>query len=353
MDNETQFCASVEDIHSSYNPPVIIITFILGFIGNVIALWIFCFHAKSWKPNTVYSLNLAIADTLLICCLPFRADYFVREKNWIFGDVACRLKVFLISLNRVGSIVFLTVTAIDRYFKVVHPHHKVNKIPTRCAVKVAGALWILAVAICSHLLSEPHTFKHNNLTYCEPFNVYQRGNPLTIWTDTVFILFKFVLPASIILFSTSCIIWKLKQMETEMRGKYKRAVKLVIAVAAVFIFCFLPTNIAVLAVIITKQRATEDCKSYETAVHVFYNTLFVTYLNSVLDPVIYYFSSSTFKDALKKALVPLNLSLFRSATSEGIQPREPKRELVVDQHLKKAPVCNTCDQCQTESTMNV
>ncbi|XP_067862406.1 hydroxycarboxylic acid receptor 1-like [Heptranchias perlo] len=353
MANETQQCTSVEDINSSYNPPVIIITFILGFIGNVIALWIFCFHTKSFKPNTVYSLNLAIADTLLICCLPFRADYFVREKNWIFGDAACRVNQFFISLNRMGSIVFLTATAIDRYFKVVHPHHQMNKIPARCAVKVAGALWILAVTISLHLLTEHHDFKHNNLTYCEPFNMYQPLNPLTIWTDIVFGLFNFILPASIILYSTSCIIWKLKQMETEMRGKHKRAVKLVIAVAAVFIFCFLPTNIALLAVVITKQRRREDCKSYETAVQVFYNTLFMTYLNSVLDPVIYHFSSSTFNVTLKKALVPLNLNLFTSATSEGIQPREPKRELVLDQHLKNVPVCNTCDQSQTESTMNV
>uniref|UniRef100_UPI00398F55C9 hydroxycarboxylic acid receptor 3-like n=1 Tax=Pristiophorus japonicus TaxID=55135 RepID=UPI00398F55C9 len=351
MDNMTQLCPSVEDINSSYNPPVIILTFILGFIGNVIALWIFGFHVKSWKPNTVYSLNLAVADTLLICCLPFRADYFVREKNWIFGDVACRLKVFLISLNRVGSIAFLTVMAIDRYFKVVHPHHKVNRIAASGAVKGAGILWIAAVAISVHLLTEEHTFEHSNRTYCEPFNIHQPLSPMTIWTNTVFILFKFILPASIILFSTSSIIWKLKQMKTETRIKYKRAVKLVIAVAAVFIFCFLPTNVAVIAVVITKQ-STEGCKSYETAVHVFYNTLFMTYLNSVLDPVIYYFSSSTFKDALKKALVPLNLSRFRSATGQGIQPREPKIELVVDQHLKEATVCTTCNQSQSEYTVH-
>uniref|UniRef100_UPI00398ECBF1 hydroxycarboxylic acid receptor 3-like n=1 Tax=Pristiophorus japonicus TaxID=55135 RepID=UPI00398ECBF1 len=349
MDNRTQLCTLTEDINSSYNPPVLILTFILGFIGNVIALWIFGFHVKSWKPNIVYSLNLAVADTLLICCLPFRADYFIREKNWIFGDVACRLKIFVIFLNRTASIVFLTVMAVDRYFKVVHPHHKVNRIDASCAMKVAGVMWIVVVAISSHLLTEEHTFEHSNRTYCEPININQPQSFTAIWTDITFILFKFVLPASIILFSTSSIIWKLKHMGTVIQGKYKRAVKLVIAVAAVFIVCFLPTNVAVVAVLITKQ-STEGCKSYATAVQIFYDTLCITYLNSVFDPVIYYFSSSTFKDALKKALVPLNLSLFRSGTSSTTHPKQEPR---VVELAKLASVSTTWDQCQTEPIENI
>ncbi|XP_072357085.1 hydroxycarboxylic acid receptor 1-like [Scyliorhinus torazame] len=348
MDNGS--CVFEKEVPASYNAPIIIVTFILGFVGNVIALWIFCFHAKCCKPNTVYLLNLAIADTLLICCLPFRADYFVRRKNWIFGDAPCRLKVFLISLNRVGSIMFLTLMAIDRYFKVVHPHHRVNKIPTRGAVKVTGAFWILAVAICSHLLAEPHNFKHDNVTYCEPFDMTQPLTPTAIWTDIVFIVFKFGLPASIILFSTSCIIWKLKQMEIESRGKYQRAVKLVIVVAAVFVLCFLPTNIAVIVVLIAKLKVPRDCKSYETAVHIFYNTLFMTYLNTVLDPVIYYFSSSTFKDALTKALAPLELNCFRSTTRRSTQ-RGHKREMVGGQNLNRIRDCNIGDQPQSDVTL--
>ncbi|XP_038646046.1 hydroxycarboxylic acid receptor 2-like [Scyliorhinus canicula] len=249
-----------------------------------------------------------------------------------------------------GSIMFLTVVAIDRYFKVVHPHHRVNKIPARCAVKVTGILWILAVAICSHLLAEPQTFKHDNLTYCEPFDMTQPLTPSAIWTDIVFIVFKFGLPAPIILFSTSCITWKLKQMKTESRGKYKRAVKLVIVVAAVFVLCFLPTNIAVIAVLITRLQVPRNCKSYETAVHIFYNTLFMTYLNTVLDPVIYYFSSSKFKNTLTKALASLNLRCLRSTTLHSTQ-KGPRREMVVGQDLNRIRDCNIGDQPQPDVTL--
>ncbi|XP_062890230.1 hydroxycarboxylic acid receptor 2-like [Mobula hypostoma] len=317
MANSTPQCAPGDDVNSSYNPPVIIVTFILGLAGNTIALWIFCVHVKSRKPSIVYSLNLMIADTLLMYCLPFRAVYFIRRKDWIFGDGLCRLNIFMISLNRIGSVFFLMVIAIDRYFKVVHPLHKVNGISTRCAVMIAGGLWIVAVAICLPLLKYRHDFKQHNVTNCEPFSINKALRPTAIWTDFIFIFFKFLLPVSVILFSTSSIIWRLRQMEAGMRAKYKRTVKLVIAVAAVFVICFLPTSVAVVAVLVTKLRNPFDSKSYHIAANIFYNTLFITYLNSVVDPIIYYFSTSQFQHALEKALLRLNLRCRRSATEQG------------------------------------
>ncbi|XP_059842791.1 hydroxycarboxylic acid receptor 2-like [Hypanus sabinus] len=327
MANSTPECAPGEDVNSSYNPPVIIVTFIPGIVGNTVALWIFCIHVKSRKPSIVYSLNLMIADTLLMCCLPFRADYFLRGKDWIFGEGLCRLNVFMISLNRIGSVFFLMVIAIDRYLKVVHPLHKVNKIPTRCAVMIAGGLWIVAVAICLHLLFAKHDFKQHNVTNCEPFSINKGLSAPAIWTDFIFIFFKFLLPVSVILFSTSSIIWRLRQMEAGMRGKYKRTVKLVTAVAAVFVICFLPTSVAVVAVLVTKLRSPFDCKSYHTAVNIFYNTLFITYLNSVVDPIVYYFSTSQFQHAFEKALFDLNLSSSKSVTEPGTS----REEQTVDQ----------------------
>ncbi|XP_072103801.1 hydroxycarboxylic acid receptor 2-like [Mobula birostris] len=332
MANSTPQCVPAEDVNSSYNPPIIIITFILGLAGNTIALWIFCVHVKSRKPSIIYSLNLMIADTLLLCCLPFRAVYFIRGKDWSFGDGLCRLNTFMISLNRTGGVFFLMVIAIDRYFKVVHPLHKVNKISTRCAVKIAGSLWIVAVAICLHLLTDKHHFEQHNVTNCEPFSITKDLSLRAAWTGFIFMFFKFLLPVSVILFSTSSIIWRLRQMEAEMRAKYKRIVKLVIAVAAVFVIFFLPSSVAAVAVLVTKLRRSIDCKSYHIAANIFYNTLFITYLNSVVDPIIYYFSTSQFRDGLEKALLPLNLSCRRSATEQGTSIEEQ----TVDQQTSSA-----------------
>ncbi|XP_032898903.1 hydroxycarboxylic acid receptor 2-like [Amblyraja radiata] len=333
MERSAQQCVLDETVLSSHTTLVICVTVILGFVGNAIALWIFLFHVKRWKPNTVYSLNLAIADMLLIICLPFRIRYLVHEKRWIYGDVLCRINLFMISINRTGSIFFLMVIAIDRYLKVIHPRHKVNKISAKCAVKIAAALWIMAVAIWLHLVSERHDLEHNNVTLCESFKITSPLNGTSIWSGIVYIIFLFILPASVILFCTSCITWKLRQIKSNARRKYKRTVRIVTTVAAMFIICFMPTNIAFIAVVVTKLISARHCNAFKIAIRLFYNTLFLTYMNSMINPVVYYFLNSSFNNALMKALVRLKLKSGRSVISQETGQEDSMDGLTADRQM--------------------
>ncbi|XP_032898901.1 hydroxycarboxylic acid receptor 2-like [Amblyraja radiata] len=296
---DAQQCVLDETDLSSHTTLVICVIFILGFVGNAIALWIFLFHLKHWKPNTVYFLNLAIADMLLIICIPFRISYMVHENKWINGDVLCRLNLLLISFNRTSSIFFLVVTAIDRYLKVIHRLRKRNTVPARCAVKIAVALWFMAVAIWLHLVTGRHDFKHNNVTLCESFKINSPQNGTSIWISSVYMLFFFIFTALVILFCVSCI-----------------TLKMVTTVAAILIICFMPTNIGFVVVVITKLRSARQCNSFNTARHFFYNTLFLTYLNCMINPVVYYFLNLSFNNALMKALLRLKLKSGRPVTSQ-------------------------------------
>ncbi|XP_041059392.1 hydroxycarboxylic acid receptor 1-like [Carcharodon carcharias] len=276
--------------------PLLLVEFILGSIGNAIALWIFCFRMKPWKPSTIYLFNLTIADFLLMCCLPFRLAYYANQKDWIFGDVACRMLLFMVSLNRAGSIAFLTLVAIDRYFKVVLPHHKLNSMSQRYATVGVTFIWALMILMTSYLLFERHVFEQKNLTYCESFNLYESFNVAATWHDMFFVI-EFVGPLCIILFCTFSIISKLQHKKSEIRRKYKKAIRIVIIVVIVFILCFLPSNIGRL-VVLAQSSKFENSEAYKAAIEGFYITLCLTYINSMLDPIVYYFSSSKFKNAL-------------------------------------------------------
>lgn len=98
-------------------PPVLTIDVILGFLGNIVALWIFCFKLKAWNPNNLFLFSLVIADFLALVSLPLRIDALLRG-HWVFGDRMCRINLFLMFSNRTASITFMTVVAIYRYFKV-------------------------------------------------------------------------------------------------------------------------------------------------------------------------------------------------------------------------------------------
>ncbi|MGH0152700.1 UNVERIFIED_CONTAM: hypothetical protein FKN15_023798 [Acipenser sinensis] len=303
MENQS-CCAFPEPILDVTLPPVLIFVFVFGTIGNIIGLWMFFFLMKTWKPNSVYLLNLAVADTVVIFCLPFRTDYYMRLKNWIYGDAPCRILLFMLAANRAAGIFFLTAIAVDRYLKIVHPHNRINKMTLRYAVYVSCGLWGLIVAMTAYLLFEPHLFLQNNRTQCESFNICPGTNPSAIWHNAFYVL-QFLVPVCVIAYATARIAWQLRSKTIDKTGKIKRAVQFVLAVAIVFVICFIPSSMSRVAVFILKS--------------------------SLLNPVVYYFSSPVFSKEFKKAF---NKLLGRTSAEDGDQSTQPGTNSTSTEHTR-------------------
>ncbi|KAJ8004676.1 hypothetical protein DPEC_G00138790, partial [Dallia pectoralis] len=61
------------------------ILFILGLAGNILALWAL-FRDQSKKNSVrVFLINTALADLLLVACLPFRVLYHSKGNHWDLG----------------------------------------------------------------------------------------------------------------------------------------------------------------------------------------------------------------------------------------------------------------------------
>lgn len=291
-------CAFESPLLDRLLPPILILEFMFGLMGNVVALWMFIFHMDTWKPNSVYLTHLAVADSIVLFCLPFRADYYRRGKNWLHGDVLCRVLLFLLAANRAAGIFFLTAVAVDRYMKIVYPRNCVNQMGLGYALWVSLGLWLLIFLATGYLLFEEHFFENNNRTQCESFNICMGFSPLSTWHNAFYII-QFFLPSSIVAFCTVRITWQLRNRTLDKQGKIKRAVQFVLAVALIFITCFFPSTISRIAVWILKIWY-DECKYFEEANLAFYTSVCFTYFNSVLNPVVYYFSSPVFSGAFKK-----------------------------------------------------
>lgn len=296
--NLSECCAFESPLLDRLLPPILILEFTFGLMGNVVALWMFIFHMDTWKPNSVYLTHLAVADSIVLFCLPFRADYYRRGKDWLHGDVLCRVLLFLLAANRAAGIFFLTAVAVDRYMKIVYPRNCVNQMGLGYALWVSLGLWLLIFLATGYLLFEEHFFENNNRTQCESFNICMGFSPLSTWHNAFYII-QFFLPSSIVAFCTVRITWQLRNRTLDKQGKIKRAVQFVLAVALIFITCFFPSTISRIAVWILKIWY-DECKYFEEANLAFYTSVCFTYFNSVLNPVVYYFSSPVFSGAFKK-----------------------------------------------------
>uniref|UniRef100_A0A672I1X2 Hydroxycarboxylic acid receptor 2-like n=1 Tax=Salarias fasciatus TaxID=181472 RepID=A0A672I1X2_SALFA len=293
-------CAFESPVLDRVLPPVLVLEFVFGLMGNALALWMFVFHMDAWKPNAVYLTHLAVADSVVLFCLPFRADYYRRGKDWLFGDALCRILLFLLAANRAAGIFFLTAVAVDRYFKIVHPLNRINRMGLGYALWVSLGLWFLILLATGYLLTDQHFFRNGNRTQCESFNICMGFSPLSTWHNAFYVI-QFCLPGAIVAFCTARIAWQLRVRTVDKKGKIKRAVQFVLAVALIFITCFFPSTVSRVAVWVLKAWH-DECRHFEKANLAFYTSVCFTYFNSVLNPVVYYFSSPAFSGTFRKLL---------------------------------------------------
>ena len=73
-----------------------LLDFILAFVGNALALWLFIRDHKSGTPANVFLMHLAVADLSCVLVLPTRLVYHFSGNHWPFGEIPCRLTGFLL-----------------------------------------------------------------------------------------------------------------------------------------------------------------------------------------------------------------------------------------------------------------
>lgn len=272
-------------------PPFLILECVFGVVGNGLALWVF-YHMKPWRSSTVFLFNLALADFLLNMALPLRASYYLSGIDWRFGDPLCRVSLFMLAMNRGGSILFLTAVAVDRFVRVVYPHHSLNSMTVAKATRVAVLLWIITIMLNVSILAESKLTHTNETTKCESF-----GNENKYHNVIFFVIF--LISLSIIVFCTTHTYAQLRKRRMNRSMRIRRIMRSLTLVMVMFTVCFLPCNITRLLIWVRNAQLpdNEDVESLEMA---FYITISLTYLNSMLDPVLYYFSSPTFQRTLNE-----------------------------------------------------
>ncbi|KAG9275114.1 hydroxycarboxylic acid receptor 3-like [Astyanax mexicanus] len=286
---------------SSILPPMLIIELLLGLPGNLMALWVFSRHLRSWKPNVVLLFNLAVADLMLLVSLPYQIHYHLQQENWVFGHFWCRFNLFMLAINRSASIGFMTAVAVDRYFKVVHVHHKINFISSRTVAGIACFIWIVVILLRLPLLTSDLMIIKNNKSVCRSFNYYKNPPPGILFHYIVY-LSEFFLSFIVLLFCSLRIYCFLGRRQIATRTKMRPAMKIVLVIIGIFIVCFFPGVATGLSALYLSTLGKEYYDGLRLNGQLFVLALGLTYLNSALDPIVYGFCSSMFRDALRQSI---------------------------------------------------
>ncbi|KAG8011502.1 Hydroxycarboxylic acid receptor 2 [Nibea albiflora] len=273
---------------------VMIVIFILALPLNASVLHLFIFKLKFWKSNTnnIFLFNLVLADILLLFCLPMKAYNFIHGVRRSKDDTVCKAMLFMLFLNRGASIAFLTVTSIDRYFNVVHPGRKNLLRALKKSPQISILIWLFLLP-----LTIPTMLK--NFECCNSHKDDDKKGEDALIKDvvdslreTVFFT-QIIIPFIILVYCTVRIVNRLRKKTVGDRTKLRRAVFLVTTVMVVFSLCFLPCTIARMVLLIARVNAGENFQ--DKAAVAFDGLMVLSYMDCLLDPLIYCFCSTKFK----------------------------------------------------------
>ncbi|XP_028851623.1 proteinase-activated receptor 1 [Denticeps clupeoides] len=270
-------------------PTVYTMVFLVSVPLNLLAVAMFSFRVRPKKPAVIYMLNLALADLLFVLLLPFRISYHFQGNNWPFGSGLCRVVTAAFYCNMYCSVLLMMCISVDRFMAVVYPMDSLAWRTTQTASVACGAMWFLSVGgVMPLLLSEQSIHLADlQITTCHDVLDVHKLRSYYLYFFPVFCALFFFIP---FVFTSVCylrIIQALCAANVENRAKKTRAIFMAGTVLTVFVACFTPTNVILLA------HYVQFIHKHSEGSYAAY--LLATCLGSVsccLDPLIYYFGSS-------------------------------------------------------------
>lgn len=308
MSNITS-CTEPQTLVSSILKCILIVEFIFGLPGNVFALWILFFKSP-WKACNVYLFCMVISDLLLFTGLPFRIDYLFRGEDWIFGESFCHLILYIISVNHSASMAFMSILAVDRFLRILHPHHRICRMSARQAIMLVSMVWmsvlLFRLPLALNLVLTPQ--KNSSKLICPSFFSWTLPSvQMKIYNSVQ--LIEVLLAFALVVF---CFVRVFSHVHSRQRPhrRLKRAVRLLLLLVIMFVLCFLPT--------VTFGIFLQVFSCSEFLMVCFHASLALTYMNSALDPVIYCHINAWYRDTLKGTTNSLGLTKFlMSAKTNG------------------------------------
>lgn len=273
-------------------PAVYILALLVGLPGNLAALFVFTFKITHRTPFSIYISNLAVADIIILCVLPFRIHYHINRNNWQFGDFTCRLTGTLYYANIYMSICFMTCICVDRYMATVHPHNYLRMRSPWCALIASVVLWCaVGVAILVFILMGPlktNSDNSQNLRCFENFAKIEwdtRLGPYSI----LGLVFGSLVPSIIILVCYPLAVRRISLIRTRTAQK---AVRVIYTILVIMLLCFLPNHIVYLLHLLYRWEMIQNCSFGRAIYNARRITMALITLNTCLDPVLYYVTTS-------------------------------------------------------------
>ncbi|XP_073321851.1 C-C chemokine receptor type 6-like [Pagrus major] len=280
-----------------------------GLVGNALVIVTYIFYKRTKTMTDVYLFNMAMADLIFVGALPF--IIYNEQHNWLMGPVACKILRSAYSINLYSGMLLLACISGDRYVAIVHARRSFGARSHTLIYShlICSVVWAFAVAltlptlIYTERFEEQSDFQNGTVSYtCQlSFNNYETAKLMKVLVPSFQMAIGFLLPLLVMVFCYSRIVYTLLRAQSSQRHK---AVRVILAVVAVFILCHLPYNAALLDH--TLALFTErSCQAEKIKLQVLAISRSVAYLHCCLNPILYAFIGVKFRSHFQQIMLDL------------------------------------------------
>ncbi|XP_035276669.1 trace amine-associated receptor 1-like [Anguilla anguilla] len=280
---------------------------VLTICGNLLVIISIAHFKQLHTPTNCLVLSLAVTDFLLAVVIMPPSMVRTIETCWYFGDVVCKLHSSTDVMLSNVSILNLSFISIDRYYAVCQPLHYRTKITSVTIVIMILISWNLSFIIGFGMI-----FMKLNILGIEDFydnNFHCFGGCFIFQSKTSAIIasvLSFYIPGFIMIsiyqkifhialkqarsiHSTAC-----QQIQTgnstSISKMERKATKTLAIVLGVFLSCWSPFFVC---------NIIDPIINYSVPPGLFDALVWIGYLNSTSNPIVYAFFYSWFRKAFK------------------------------------------------------
>ncbi|KAJ8407308.1 hypothetical protein AAFF_G00278820 [Aldrovandia affinis] len=275
--------------------------FVFGLAGNLLALWVFLFVQGKKSSVRVLLVNVAVADLLLVVCLPFRVLYHSRGNRWTLGPTFCKVVGNVFYMNMYISITILGLISVDRYFKV-HRTGVAGCRKSSWSVVACAMIWALSVTVT--ILMVISSDGSEDAGKCFHYKK-KLGAEWKAYLNYFLVAVFWVVFLALVV-SYGKIALKLLGTSREKPGfpnahRYSRTAKKSFFVLFLFTVCFVPYH-SFRIVYIHSQIHKTTCSWASLLDRINEVVLLFSTLNSCLDPIMYFLLSGSVRRATLRIL---------------------------------------------------
>ena len=289
-------------------PIVLGVITLLGVLGNGLVIWTILTNKKMKTPTNLLILNLAVADFLfVVMCVPFYVVEYMSPK-YMYGSAGCKISRYLIYVCACVSIYTLVLMSLVRCIVVVHPLSSKSWITTCRVCITVAAIWIITLGGFSPLLVQYEIYSYSHFgeakSACVDLKALLFPN-LQKLVSLMFFVFGYALPLYIMIILYGILLIMLRcgsrstgslEFSRQRHRAHGHATKMVIVVVVCFLLCWLPLQVIFMVLAFGKWPGTVA----GTVVNMLANCL--AYFNSCMNPILYAFLSTQFRQRFKQAL---------------------------------------------------